>query len=42
MTSQQDRRYDMCLLMPLLLMATLLAFGILAFAVTGHALAAGG
>jgi hypothetical protein len=42
MTSQQDRRNDMRLLMPLLLMATLLAFGILAFAVTGHALAAGG
>jgi hypothetical protein len=43
MASRQDfdRRNDMRLLTPLLLMATLLAFGILAFALTGHALAAG-
>lgn len=43
MASQQDfdRRNDMRLLTPLLLMATLLAFGILAYALTGHALAAG-
>jgi hypothetical protein len=37
-----DRRNDMRLLTPLLLMATILAFGILAYALTGHALAAGG
>jgi hypothetical protein len=44
MASQQDfdRRNDMRLLTPLLLMATILAFGILVYALTGHAIAAGG
>jgi len=44
MASQQDfdRRNDMRLLTPLLLMATILALGILVYALTGHAIAAGG
>jgi len=35
-----DRRNDMRLLTPLLLMAAIIALGILVFAYTGHSLAA--
>jgi hypothetical protein len=39
--SDLDRRNDIRLLTPLLLMAVILAFGILVFAYSGYSLAAG-
>ncbi len=44
MTNHQDadRKNDIRLLTPLLLMAAIVAVGILVYAVTGHALAATG